>query len=185
MTGVITKVTFPLFSEVQDDPERMKNGFKKAIRAIALVNFPMMFGLMATAGPLVLTLLGEKWRPAIPYLQLLAIVGLFNPLSAVNLNILLAKGRSDLFFRLEIIKKTIALAEVGADPAGNRRQRVILAENCQCLKMVAGGKLLHVVGNRNMQGAGFPAGGFFRLQRGPEKFPAAGHINRSRAASDW
>jgi len=109
MTGVITKVTFPLFSEVQDDPERMKNGFKKAIRAIALVNFPMMFGLMATAGPLVLTLLGEKWRPVIPYLQLLAIVGLFNPLSAVNLNILLAKGRSDLFFRLEIIKKTIVV----------------------------------------------------------------------------
>ncbi len=109
LTGVIAKVTFPLFSEIQDDLEKMRNGFKKAIRAIALVNFPLMFGLMATAGPLVLTLLGEKWRPVIPYLQLLAIVGLFNPLSAINLNVLLAKGRSDLFFRLEIIKKTLVV----------------------------------------------------------------------------
>ena len=109
LTGVITKVTFPLFSELQNDAARMKNGFKKAIRAIALINFPLMFGLMATAGPLVLTLLGEKWRPVIPYLQLLAVVGLFNPLSAINLNVLLAKGRSDLFFRLEIIKKTLVV----------------------------------------------------------------------------
>jgi len=109
LTGVIAKVTFPLFSEIQDDLDKMRNGFKKAIRAIALVNFPLMAGLMATAGPLVLTLLGEKWRPVIPYLQLLAIVGLFKPLSAINLNVLLAKGRSDLFFRLEIIKKTLVV----------------------------------------------------------------------------
>ena len=110
--GVIGRVTFPLFSEIQNDPVRVKNGLRKAVRAIALINFPLMIGLMVTARPLTLTLLGEKWSPAIPYLQLLAIVGLFYPLSLINLNVLLAKGRSDLFFRLEIIKKSLVVIMV-------------------------------------------------------------------------
>ena len=107
LTDVIAKVTFPLFSEIQDDLEKIRDSFKMAIQVIALVSFPLMFGLVAAAEPLVLTLLGEKWRSAIPYLQLLSIVGLFYSLNAANLNVLLAKGRSDLYFRLEIIKKTL------------------------------------------------------------------------------
>jgi O-antigen/teichoic acid export membrane protein len=62
---------------------------------------------------LVLTLLTEKWSPAVPYLQMLAIVGLLYPLHMINLNVLLAKGRSDLFFRLEIIKKSMAVVVIG------------------------------------------------------------------------
>lgn len=105
--GVIGRVAFPAFSEIQDDPARLKNGFRKALRAVALVIFPMMIGLLVCARPLVLTLLTEKWSPAVPYLQLLCIVGLFYPLSLINLNVLLAKGRSDLFFRLEVMKKAL------------------------------------------------------------------------------
>jgi len=107
--GVVGRVAFPLFSEIQDDLSKIKNGLRKAVRVIALVNFPVMIGLMVTARPLVLTLLGEKWSPVISYLQLLAIVGLFYPLSLINLIVLLAKGRSDLYFRLEIIKKSLVV----------------------------------------------------------------------------
>ncbi|HUW94310.1 MAG TPA: lipopolysaccharide biosynthesis protein [Anaerolineae bacterium] len=105
--GIVGRVTFPLFSEIQGDPARVRNGFRKALRALVLVSFPLMIGLLACAQPLVLTLLTEKWAPAIPYLQLLCIVGLFYPLQVINLNVLLAMGRSDLFFRLEVIKKAL------------------------------------------------------------------------------
>ena len=105
--GIVARVTFPLFAEIQGDPARVRNGFRKALRALALVNFPLMIGLLVCARPLVLTLLTEKWAPAIPYLQLLCIVGLLYPLHLINLNVLLAMGRSDLFFRLEVIKKVL------------------------------------------------------------------------------
>jgi len=105
--GVVGRVTLPLFAEIQGDPARLRNGFRKALRAVALVNFPMMIGLMACAQALVITLLTDKWAPVIPYLQLLCIVGLFYPLDVINANVLLAKGHSDLFFRLEVIKKVL------------------------------------------------------------------------------
>ena len=105
--GVVGRVTFPVFAEIQGDPSRVKNGFQKALRALALVNFPLMIGLLACARPLVLTLLTDKWAPAIPYLQLLCIVGLLYPLQMLNLNVLLAMGRSDLFFRIQLAKKVL------------------------------------------------------------------------------
>jgi len=107
--AVISRVTFPLFSEIQRQPERIRNGVRKSLRTVALVNFPLMIGILVTARPLVITLIGEKWLPSVPYLQLLTFVGLLYPLSAINLNTLLALGRSDLFFRLEVIKKTLVV----------------------------------------------------------------------------
>jgi teichuronic acid exporter len=106
---IVGRVTFPLFSEIQDDAARIKNGFRKALRAIGLVNFPLMIGLLACARPLVLTLFTDKWNPAVPYLQLLCIVGLFYPLLMINQNVMLAKGHSDLFFRLEIVRKALVV----------------------------------------------------------------------------
>jgi O-antigen/teichoic acid export membrane protein len=68
-----------------------------------------MVGLAAVARPLVLTLIGEKWSPSIIYLQILCFVGMFNPLHALNLEMLQVRGRSDLYLHLEIIKKIIAI----------------------------------------------------------------------------
>jgi O-antigen/teichoic acid export membrane protein len=104
MTG---RVTFPVFSTIQDDRVRLKRGLKKTLTTLVLVNFPMMIGLAVIARPLVLVLLTEKWAPCIPYLQLLCVAGLLFPLHLMNLNVLQALGRSDLFLRLEIIKKVM------------------------------------------------------------------------------
>ena len=68
-----------------------------------------MLGMAAIAKPMVLTLIGEKWEPCIIYLQMLCFVGMFYPLHALNLNMLQVQGRSDLFLRLEIIKKILAV----------------------------------------------------------------------------
>jgi len=104
---IVGRVTFPLFAEIQNDATRVKNGFRKALRAIGLISFPLMIGLMACARPLVLTLFTDKWSPAVPYLRLLCLVGLLYPLIMINQNVMLAKGHSDLFFRLEIIRKVL------------------------------------------------------------------------------
>lgn len=77
-----------------------------------LITFVLMLGLCAVAKPLILTLIGEKWLPAVIYLQLLCFVGMFYPLHALNLNMLQVQGRSDLFLRLEIIKKIIAIPAI-------------------------------------------------------------------------
>ena len=91
---------------------RLKRGLKKALTFLVLFNFPMMMGLALTARPLVLILLTEKWIESVPYLQLLCVVGFLFPLHLINLNVLQAMGRSDLFFKLEIIKKLLVVINI-------------------------------------------------------------------------
>jgi O-antigen/teichoic acid export membrane protein len=108
----VGRVTFPVFSTIQNDPERVKRGMKKALTTLVLINFPLMIGLAVVARPLVLVLLTDKWEPCVPYLQLLCLVGLMFPLHLINLNVLQAMGRSDLFLRLEIIKKVLIIINI-------------------------------------------------------------------------
>ena len=112
LARMVDRVTFPVFSSIYDDPARLKRGLKKALTALVLVNFPMMIGLAVIARPLVLVLLTEKWAESIPYLQLLCFLGLLFPLHVINLNILKAVGRSDLFLQLEVIKKVLIIMNI-------------------------------------------------------------------------
>lgn len=112
LTRSISRVTFPVFSTIQNDNTRLKRGVKKALSLLALVNFPLMIGIMVTAKPMVLVLLTGKWLPCVPYLQLLCVVGLLYPMHALNLNVLTAKGRSDLFLRLEVLKKILVVISI-------------------------------------------------------------------------
>lgn len=105
----VSRVTYPVLSQLQDNASQLKVGYKKIIKSIMLINFSVMLGMAAVARPMILTLIGEKWLPSVPYLQLLCFVGMMYPLHALNLNILKVKGRSDLFLRLEIIKKVLAI----------------------------------------------------------------------------
>ena len=112
ISGMVSRVTFPVFSSMQDDKPRLKRGVRKALTMLVMINFPMMIGLAIVANPLVLVLLTEKWAPCIPYLQLLCVVGMLYPLHVINLNVLLAQGRSDLFFRLEVLKKILIVIAI-------------------------------------------------------------------------
>ncbi|MEW6115770.1 MAG: lipopolysaccharide biosynthesis protein [Nitrospirota bacterium] len=112
LSGIVARVTFPVFSTIQGDRARLKRGLKKALAILVLVNFPLMIGLAVIARPLVLALLTEKWAACVPYFQLLCVVGMLFPLQAMNLNVLQALGRSDLFLRLEIIKKIMIVINI-------------------------------------------------------------------------
>ncbi len=108
----VKRVTFPVFSMINDDKERLKRAVRKALTTLVLLNFPIMIGLAVVAKPLVIVLLTEKWAPCIPYLRLLCVVGLMYPLHLINVNVLIAQGRSDLFLRLEIIKKILTVIAI-------------------------------------------------------------------------
>jgi O-antigen/teichoic acid export membrane protein len=110
--SMVGRVTFPVFSSIQEDLPRLKRGLKKALTIIVLVNFPMMIGLAIIARPLILLLFTEKWAESIPYFQLLCLEGLLYPLHLLNLNLLQALGRSDLFLRLGIMRKVLTVITI-------------------------------------------------------------------------
>ena len=104
-TSTLQTVTYPVLSKAKDDPERLKKAYKKIIMASSFVIFPLTMGLAIVAEPLIITLIGKKWIEAVPFLQILCFSGALYHLHAVNLNVLKVMGRSDLFLKLEIVKK--------------------------------------------------------------------------------
>ncbi|MBR1940234.1 MAG: lipopolysaccharide biosynthesis protein [Bacteroidaceae bacterium] len=105
---IVVKVNYPILSELQDDNNRLVLTYKKLLRTPMFILFPILVGLCAVASPLIEVLLGEKWLPCVPILQVLCIGYMFTPLTTINLNLLYVKGRSDLVLKLEFIKKPIA-----------------------------------------------------------------------------
>jgi teichuronic acid exporter len=105
ITSIVMQVAFPVFSLMQDDPARLKRSMRRAMVMLAFINFPIMVALALLARPLVRLLLTEKWLAAVPWLQLLCVANLLYPFHALHLNVLKAQGRSDRFFRLEVIKR--------------------------------------------------------------------------------
>jgi O-antigen/teichoic acid export membrane protein len=108
IAGVLQRVTFPLFCTIQDDNARLIAAYRKLIRLASFIMFPIMFLLVSIARPLVTILLTEKWLPAVDLFQILCLGGMWYPIHAINLNILQAKGRSDLVLRLAVWKKVPA-----------------------------------------------------------------------------
>lgn len=112
ISTVMSQVTYPVLAQMQDDPVKLKAAYKRMIKSIMFISFILMAGMAATAEPLVITLIGEQWRPSILYLQLLTFVGVMYPLHSLNLNMLNVQGRSDLFLKLEIIKKIMVIPTI-------------------------------------------------------------------------
>lgn len=107
MTAIIQRVTYPMLSSIQNDEQRLNAAYLLTLRLSAVVIFPILFGMGAIADPLIPQLLGMEWKPAALLASILSAGLLLYPIHAINLNYLQVKGRSDLFLRLEIIKKVI------------------------------------------------------------------------------
>lgn len=112
ITSVISRVTYPVLSQLQNDLVSLKSAYKRIIKTTMLITFIMMIGLAAVAEPLVHVLIGEKWHSVIIYLQMLTFIGMMYPLHSLNLNMLNVNGRSDLFLRLEVIKKILVVPTI-------------------------------------------------------------------------
>lgn len=105
----INSVLLPVMSKEQDNRENIKNMTRKAIKTSSYIMAPLMMGLAFTARPIVSLILTDKWLPCIPFLRIFCITYMFYPIHTANLNAIKALGRSDLFLKLEIIKKVIGL----------------------------------------------------------------------------
>lgn len=110
LASVISRVAFPVLSRVQDNDSELISIYRKLICYSSFVIFPLMFGLVAVARPMVSTILTDKWADVVPILQIVSFAWMFDHLSQLNLNLLYVKGRSDLVLKLEVIKKSIAVA---------------------------------------------------------------------------
>lgn len=108
MTNILQRVTYPLLSNIQHDTSKLDKAYLLSIKLSCMVVFPLMttLGIMATS--LLTMLIGDKWQPAGILVSILCFGYLLYPLHAINLNLLQVKGRSDLFLKLELIKKTVS-----------------------------------------------------------------------------
>lgn len=112
MTTIIQRVSYPVLSSVQNEMTRLREGYRRIIKVSMLLSFVLMFGLGAVAEPLLYVLLGSQWTEAAGYLHIIVFSACLYPLHAINLNMLQVQGRSDLFLKLEIIKKVIAIGPI-------------------------------------------------------------------------
>ena len=105
----IDSVLLPTMSSEQENLNRVKDMTRRAIKISTYVMAPLLMGLAFCGEPLVQLLLTEKWLPCVPFMRIMCITFLFYPIHTANLNAIKAMGRSDLFLKLEIIKKLVGL----------------------------------------------------------------------------
>lgn len=109
ITGIIQRVTFPVLSKLQNDDDRLRRNYRKLLKMSAFIIFPMMCLLAAVSKPLIVILIGDKWAFCSTLLIPICFSMMWYPIHAINLNLLQVKGRSDLFLKLEIIKKILGV----------------------------------------------------------------------------
>lgn len=109
ITSILQRVTFPVLSRIQDDMPRLQINYRRLLKLSSFIVFPLMMGLAAVAFPLIRIVLTPKWEGCSFYLQIICFALMWYPIHAINLNLLQVKGRSDLFLRLEVIKKIVGV----------------------------------------------------------------------------
>lgn len=106
----IDSVLLPAMSEDQDDKTRVRDMTRRSIMVSTYLISPLLIGMAACASTIVSLILTDKWLPCVPYLQIFCLTYLSYPIHTANLNAIKAMGRSDLFLKLEIVKKGLGLA---------------------------------------------------------------------------
>lgn len=110
ISGILQRVTYPVLCKFQDDNEQLGNVFMKMIRVSSMLVFVLMMGMVGVAKPMIGMLLGDKWLYSATLMQILCFGFMWFSVYSLNLNILLVKGRSDLYLKLEIVKKIVCIA---------------------------------------------------------------------------
>ena len=110
INGSIQSVMLPALSAEQENKQRVKDMVRRSIVTSSFIIFPMMVGLAVISETLVKVLLTEKWLPCVPFLQIGCFAYALYPIHTANLQAINALGRSDIFLKLEIIKKIIGIA---------------------------------------------------------------------------
>ncbi len=108
----IDSVLLPTMSREQDNSTRIKSMIRRAIRTSTYIMAPMMIGLAVCAEPIVTLLLTDKWLPCVLFMRIFCVTYIFYPIHTANLNAVKAMGRSDIFLKLEIVKKIVGFSAI-------------------------------------------------------------------------
>lgn len=142
---ISTSVNFPILARIQDDNDRLIAAYEKLLRIPCYLLYPLLTGLVVCAEPLVQIMIGDKWLPCVPYLQILSFGYMFYPLNGFNMNLLYVKGRSDLALKMDFVKKPIGIALLVASipfgitwmMVGKAAYSVIVyGMNCYCIHRI-------------------------------------------------
>lgn len=112
--SIFTSSSFNVFSQIQQDLPRLRRVLKEFISKVAIFIIPVGVFLIFSAEDLIVTLIKDKWLPAVPYFQLIVAANLVAPLYQLQLNALNSRGLSRLTFRIELFKKGLILLAVFA-----------------------------------------------------------------------
>lgn len=112
LNAPIQSVLLPAISAEQDDAARVKSMVRRSIKTSTYLVFPLMVGMAAVATPMINILLGEQWLECVPILQIACITMALWPIHTTNLQAINALGRSDIFLKLEIIKKIVGISAI-------------------------------------------------------------------------
>ena len=107
LTYTLSSVLLPVLAKVQDDLEQLRSGTRTFMRGVSFLVFPMMLGLYAVSDNFVTVLLTEKWLPAAYYIRIFCVSHLFDIVAAGNCETIKAMGRSDVFLKIEVLKKSL------------------------------------------------------------------------------
>lgn len=109
---IFGKISFPVLSSVQDEPERLMANYKKLLTSASFITLILLISIAASAKSLVLALIGDQWTDSIIYLQLLCFVGIFYPLHAMTRTLLFVHGKSKMFLNLQVITKLLTVPAI-------------------------------------------------------------------------
>lgn len=105
----ISKVLFPALSAFQDDRISLKRMTRRSISVGGYLLFPILLGLATVADSFVRLVLTEAWIPCVPYLQIYCLIFMLQPLQTASLQAMKAIGKSELYLKLEIVKKIVGV----------------------------------------------------------------------------
>lgn len=109
LSQVVSQVSYPVFSQLQDSIPALRQGVRKNIRSLVFINFPLCLLLFVVASPLIHLLYGMKWDASIPYFRLLCISGMIYSTNAMNNNVVKALGKGNVFLFSQLLKRAIGL----------------------------------------------------------------------------
>jgi O-antigen/teichoic acid export membrane protein len=109
ISSVVTNVSFPIFSQIQDDVVRLTIAIRKCLKSMAFINFPLMLLLIVLAEPLITLLFTSKWYQSIPYFQALCVYGMFASNIELNRGLINALGKSKISFYVMVLQRSLGL----------------------------------------------------------------------------
>ncbi|MBT3278249.1 MAG: lipopolysaccharide biosynthesis protein [Phycisphaerales bacterium] len=112
ISNIVQRVSFPLFASIQDSHEKIRVVMRKSISMLCLINMPIILFLATSGEVLITVLIGEKWLPAVPYLRIIAIWGIIQPLQTIHVQKFMGLGHSGLYLKIDILRKGLTILNI-------------------------------------------------------------------------